>query len=99
VNTPDEVTGGSTSATPSEVSVKELARIVRSKTGGAVEFDKRELPADDPKRRGPTWRASELLQSKQRVPLEQGLEKSIDYFPALVGGSRPARKPGALKLR
>jgi len=86
MNTPDEVTGPVNIGNPIEISVERLAEIVCSRTGAKVEFERRELPADDPRQRQPDiGRARELLQWEPRVPLEQGLERTIDYFRELLG--------------
>ena len=86
MNTPDEVTGPVNIGNPIEISVEQLAEIVCSRTGAKVEFERRELPADDPRQRQPDiGRARELLQWEPRVPLEQGLERTIDYFRELLG--------------
>ena len=100
MNTPDDVTGPVNIGNPIEISVKELAEMVRTRTGGEVEFERRELPADDPKQRRPdVGRARELLKWEPRVPLEQGLERTIEYFRDLLGGSEPLREARAVKLR
>jgi UDP-glucuronate decarboxylase len=86
MNTPDEVTGPVNIGNPIEISVERLAEIVCSRTGAKVEFERRELPADDPRQRQPDiGRARELLHWEPRVPLEQGLERTIDYFRDLLG--------------
>jgi len=86
MNTPDEVTGPVNIGNPIEISVEQLAEIVCSRTGAKVEFERRELPADDPRQRQPDiGRARELLHWEPRVPLEQGLERTIDYFRELLG--------------
>jgi len=86
MNTPDEVTGPVNIGNPIEISVEQLAEIVCSRTGAKVEFERRELPADDPRQRQPDiGRSRELLHWEPRVPLEQGLERTIDYFRELLG--------------
>ncbi len=67
---------------PHEVTVRTLAETVLQMipgTGsGIVETD---LPKDDPKRRKPDiTRAKEILDWEPRVPLEKGLEATIEYF-------------------
>jgi nucleoside-diphosphate-sugar epimerase len=50
-----------------------------------------DLPADDPKQRQPDIsRAHELLGWEQRVRLDEGLDRTIDYFRELMA-SEPAR--------
>jgi UDP-glucuronate decarboxylase len=79
------VTGPVNIGNPVEISVKDLAELVRARTGARVEFEERELPADDPRQRRPDiGRARELLDWEPRVPLEEGLERTIDYFRELL---------------
>ncbi|MBN2536883.1 SDR family oxidoreductase [candidate division WOR-3 bacterium] len=68
---------------PEEFSVLRIARIVRRLTGSKNPFEFRPLPEDDPRRRRPDIaRARRLLKWKPRVRLEQGLERTIDWFRA-----------------
>jgi len=85
MNTADQVTGPVNIGNPVEISVKDLAELVRARTGARVEFEERELPADDPRQRRPDiGRARELLDWEPRVPLDEGLERTIDYFRELL---------------
>jgi UDP-glucuronate decarboxylase len=86
MNSPDEVTGPINIGNPAEIAVKSLAEIIIAKTGASVDLERRELPADDPKQRQPDIsRARETLGWEPRVPLDQGLDRTIDYFRGLLG--------------
>ena len=66
---------------PSELNMKELAsEIIRlSASSSALVF--KELPEDDPSRRIPNIdRAKSLLGWEPKVPLEDGLNITIDWF-------------------
>ena len=76
-----EVDGPVNIGNPAEITVGELARIVIEMTGSASRIVHRPLPADDPRRRRPDiTRASTLLGWGPRVPLTEGLEKTIRFF-------------------
>ena len=86
MNSPDEVTGPINIGNPAEIAVKSLAEIIIAKTGVSVDLERRELPADDPKQRQPDIsRAREVLGWEPRMPLDQGLDRTIDYFRGLLG--------------
>jgi len=100
MNTPDEVTGPVNIGNPIEISVEKLAEIVREKTGAKSDFERRELPADDPRQRQPDIsRARELLKWEPRVPLEQGLDRTIDYFRELLRASESVSEVRAFPAR
>ncbi len=66
---------------PVEFTVAELADLVLELTGSASRIERKPLPVDDPKVRKPNiTRAKELLGWEPKVPLQQGLEKTIPYF-------------------
>jgi UDP-glucuronate decarboxylase len=59
----------------------ELAELILKKVGGKSKIVHRDLPADDPKQRQPDITlAKKYLDWQPTVPLEQGIEKTIDYF-------------------
>jgi UDP-glucuronate decarboxylase len=59
----------------------ELAELILKKVGGKSKIVHRDLPADDPKQRQPDITlAKKFLDWQPTVPLEQGIEKTIDYF-------------------
>ncbi len=66
---------------PSEMTVLEFAREVIRLTGSSSEIVFTELPVDDPKVRQPDiTRARGILGWEPRVPLDSGLEKTIEFF-------------------
>jgi len=70
---------------PAELTVLEFARTIRRLTGTSSEIVFRPLPVDDPKVRQPDiTRARTRLGWEPKVPLEEGLLRTIDYFRRLT---------------
>ncbi len=66
---------------PAEMTVLEFARQIISATGSRSRIVFRPLPQDDPRQRQPDiGRAKALLGWSPRVPLAEGLVKTIEYF-------------------
>jgi UDP-glucuronate decarboxylase len=66
---------------PGEFTVRELADLVREMTQTKSELVRRELPADDPKQRRPVIdRARTVLGYEPKIPLREGLARTIAYF-------------------
>jgi dTDP-glucose 4,6-dehydratase len=66
---------------PNEFTVRELADIVIRVTESASEVVLEPLPTDDPKQRQPDIsRAKQLLGWEPKVPLEDGLARTVPYF-------------------
>ena len=66
---------------PGEFTMLELAELVLKKVGGKSKIVHQDLPADDPRQRQPDISlAKKYLEWQPSVPLEQGIEKTIDYF-------------------
>jgi dTDP-glucose 4,6-dehydratase len=66
---------------PHEMSIEEMATLIIRMTGSSSKLVFRPLPTDDPKVRQPDiTRARTLLGWEPKVPLEQGLTQTIDYF-------------------
>ena len=83
--TGEEVTGPMNLGNPHEISVRELAERVVAMTGSASRIVYRPLPQDDPTQRCPDiGLARRTLGWEPAVPLEHGLERTIDYFRALA---------------
>jgi dTDP-glucose 4,6-dehydratase len=77
---PDPVNIGN----PAELSVLEFARTIRELTGTRSEIVFRPLPVDDPKVRQPDiTKAKSILNWSPVVKLEDGLQRTIDYFKKL----------------
>lgn len=84
--TPDEVTGPINLGNPGEFSMLELAQIVIELTGSKSQLVRLELPADDPKQRQPDISAAQqVLSWSPKVPIREGLAKTIAYFDELLG--------------
>jgi UDP-glucuronate decarboxylase len=66
---------------PGEFTMLELAELVLKKVGGKSKITNLPLPADDPKQRRPDITlAKEALGWEPKVPLEEGLNRTIEYF-------------------
>ncbi|HVB99868.1 MAG TPA: UDP-glucuronic acid decarboxylase family protein [Candidatus Dormibacteraeota bacterium] len=71
---------------PREMTILEFAEMVLKYTGAGSGIDFRPLPIDDPKRRCPDIaKAKRLLGWEPRVGLEEGLERTIDFFRKAAG--------------
>jgi dTDP-glucose 4,6-dehydratase len=71
---------------PAEMTVLQFAEAIRRLTGNHVPIEHRPLPVDDPKVRQPDITlARTRLGWQPRVPLEEGLAKTIEYFRSRVG--------------
>ena len=83
--TPDEVTGPVNLGNPHEITVRELAERVIALCGGDARIEARPLPQDDPTRRCPDIAlAKRLLGWEPKVPLEDGLRRTVAYFDTLL---------------
>ena len=70
---------------PHEVTVLELAETIIRLAGSKSLIEYRELPVDDPRQRRPdTTRAREILGWQPRVPLEEGLRVTLEYFESAL---------------
>ncbi len=66
---------------PDEMTILEMAERIRAEVGGDLEIVFKPLPVDDPRRRRPDiTRAVELLGWKPRVPVSEGISKTIAWF-------------------
>jgi Nucleoside-diphosphate-sugar epimerases len=70
---------------PGEFTMLELAELTLKLVGGKSKIVHKPLPADDPKQRQPDISlARKVLKWEPRVPLEEGLKKTIEYFRSRV---------------
>ena len=70
---------------PHEMTIEEIAETIIRMTGSKSKIVYRPLPTDDPKMRQPDiTRARTLLGWEPKVPLEEGLVKTIEYFRTKV---------------
>jgi dTDP-glucose 4,6-dehydratase len=79
---------------PQEMTIEEIARLIIRISGSNSRIVYRPLPEDDPKVRRPDiTRARTLLGWEPKVPLEEGLRKTLDYFRTRLrhgsGGQAP----------
>ena len=82
---PDDVTGPINIGNPGEFTMLELAENVIDLTGSKSKLVFEPLPADDPKQRKPDITlAKEKLGWEPKVPLREGLAKTIEYFDELL---------------
>ena len=58
-------------------------------TGSSSVIERRPLPEDDPRQRKPDIRlAQEKLDWKPKVPLQEGLRRTIEYFDDMLRSNR-----------
>ncbi len=75
------LTGPVNLGNPSEFTIRQLAEKVIAMTGSKSEIVQRPLPKDDPVQRQPEISlAREKLGWEPKVPLEEGLARTIEYF-------------------
>lgn len=78
---PDDFTGPVNLGNPGEFTIKELAEKVIAMTGTKSKLTYKPLPQDDPKKRKPDITlAGDRLGWEPKVPLDEGLEKTVEYF-------------------
>ncbi|MEX2364844.1 MAG: GDP-mannose 4,6-dehydratase, partial [Balneolaceae bacterium] len=74
---------------PEEISILDFAQEVVEITGSKSKIVFKELPNDDPKVRKPDIsRAREVLNWEPKVPREEGMAKTLDYFKKAVLGNK-----------
>ena len=74
---------------PHEMTIEEIARTIVRLTGSTSKIVYRPLPEDDPKVRQPDiTRARTLLGWEPKVPLEDGLKRTLEYFRTQVPTDR-----------
>ncbi len=77
----DKTVGPVNIGNPGEFTMLELAELVLKRVGGKSKVTNLPLPADDPKQRRPDISlAKEVLGWEPKIPLEQGLDRTIEYF-------------------
>ena len=81
MNGPDEFVGPVNIGNPGEFTIRQLADLILELTGSRSQVVEKPLPVDDPERRRPDIAlARERLGWEPRVPLREGLAKTIDWF-------------------
>jgi UDP-glucuronate decarboxylase len=82
----DEFIGPVNLGNPNETSILDFAKLILKLTGSKAKIVNKPLPADDPKQRQPDISlAVEKLGWKPVVPVEKGLQRTIDYFRSTGG--------------
>jgi len=85
MDAPDEVTGPVNLGNPVEFTIVELAKKVIELTGSRSKLIYEKLPADDPTQRCPDITlARKKLEWEPKVPLTEGLKRTIVYFDELL---------------
>jgi len=81
----DAVTGPVNIGNPGEFTIRELAEQVIFITGSTSSIIEKPLPQDDPRQRRPDISmAKSMLGWEPKIQLQQGLNKTIDYFRGVV---------------
>ncbi len=85
MQSPDGVVGPVNIGNPGEYTILELAEMVLKLTGGRSKIVFKPLPQDDPTQRQPDITvARSTLGWEPKVPLQEGLERTIAYFRTLL---------------
>ena len=86
MDTPDDFTGPVNIGNPGEFTMLELAEKILHMTGSRSKLQFLPLPADDPKQRRPdiTLATERLGGWAPVVTLDEGLEKTIEYFRRII---------------
>jgi UDP-glucuronate decarboxylase len=88
----DEFPGPFNLGTPFEVTILQLAEKVLELTGSRSPLIKKPMPIDDPAQRQPDiGLARRTLGWEPKVPLEEGLKKTIAYFDRVLSGPLAAK--------
>ena len=83
--TDDEVTGPINLGNPGEFTIRQLAELVIAETGSKSKLVFKPLPQDDPLQRQPNITlAQKHLGWEPKVPLKDGLKRTIAYFDDLL---------------
>ena len=84
MNAPDDFVGPVNIGNPDEFTIRQLAELTIKLTGSESKLVERPLPKDDPTRRQPVIDlAREKLGWEPKVPLEDGLARTIDWFKTI----------------
>jgi len=84
MNSDDTVTDPINIGNPNEFTIFELAKKVILKTNSKSKIVYKDLPIDDPKQRKPDINvAKQVLNWKPIIMLDEGLNKTIDYFRSI----------------
>lgn len=82
----NSVSGPVNLGNPTEFTILELAELIGARLGTRPRIVFQDLPVDDPRQRRPDiTRARILLGWEPKVPLHEGLDRTISYFAAELG--------------
>jgi len=85
MNTDDDLTGPVNLGNPNEFTIAELAELILEITGSKSKIVYEALPGDDPTQRCPDiGLAKKTLGWEPKVPLREGLTRTIEYFEQIV---------------
>ena len=85
MESPTGFTGPVNAGNPAEFTILELAEMVVRLTGSRSKLQFRSLPEDDPRQRKPDITVARRdLGWEPKVPLEEGIRKTVDYFRELL---------------
>jgi UDP-glucuronate decarboxylase len=85
MNTREDFTGPVNLGNPVEFTIRELAETVIQLTNSRSKIVRMPLPPDDPAQRQPDIRlAKKELNWEPKIPLEEGLKKTIEYFASII---------------
>jgi UDP-glucuronate decarboxylase len=88
--TPDGFTGPVNLGNPAEFTISDLAQLVISATGSKSKVVFRPLPPDDPLQRKPDISLAEQhLSWRPRIPLDEGLRRTVAYFRGAEAAASP----------
>ena len=91
MNSDDDFVGPVNIGNPKEFTMIELATLVKEKTGCSSKLVHKPLPENDPAQRKPDIsRAREYLGWEPKIPLDRGLDRTIDYFRQVLGVKKAA---------
>ena len=103
MNSADDVGHPVNLGNPEEYTVLELAEAVRDLTGTRPELVFKPLPKDDPTRRRPDITVARTrLGWYPKTKLQDGLQRTIEYFDAVLNGasaSLPSTAPARARAR
>jgi UDP-glucuronate decarboxylase len=93
MDTADAVSGPINLGNPEEFTIRQLAERILELTGSSSKLVFKPLPGDDPKQRQPDIsKAIQLLGWQPTVMLDQGLNKTIEYFEKLLSNEKAQNK-------
>ena len=81
MNSKSSITGPINLGNPNELSIKQIATIIKEIIGSRSKLIFKKLPSDDPTQRKPDISlAKKILNWKPKINLNEGLKKTISYF-------------------